>query len=57
MDEPPDEASAHAVNAEPWKPLPGMVKRQCLDCHYWFATWPRNKDERCPFVQAQGCVV
>jgi hypothetical protein len=57
MDEPPDEASAHAVNAEPWKPLPGMVKRQCLDCHYWFATWPRNKDERCPFVQAQRCVV
>ena len=29
--------AARAVNAEPWEPLPGMVKRQCPDCRYWFA--------------------
>jgi hypothetical protein len=28
---------ARAVNAEPWEPLPGMVKRRCLRCGYWFA--------------------
>ena len=31
------EASARAVNAEPWGPMPGMVKRQCPQCRYLFA--------------------
>jgi hypothetical protein len=31
------EALARAVNAEPWEPLPGMVKRRCLRCGYLFA--------------------
>jgi hypothetical protein len=36
--EPEDaETLARAVNAEPWQPLPGMVKRRCLRCGYWFA--------------------
>jgi hypothetical protein len=25
------------VNAEPWEPLDGMVKRRCLACWFWFA--------------------
>jgi hypothetical protein len=31
------EQEARAVNAMPWEPLPGMVKKRCLRCHYWFA--------------------
>ena len=26
------EATTRAINAEPWEPMPGMVKRQCPDC-------------------------
>ena len=33
--EPQDaETLARAVNAEPWEPMPGMVKRRCLSCRY-----------------------
>ena len=32
-----DEATTRAMNAQPWEPPPGMVKRQCPDCRYWFA--------------------
>ena len=35
-----EEATARAVNAEPWEPPPGMVKRQCPECRYFFATAP-----------------
>jgi hypothetical protein len=31
------EQEARAVNAQPWEPLPGMVKRRCLRCRYLFA--------------------
>jgi len=31
------EAEARAQNAEPWEPLPGMVKKRCLRCRYLFA--------------------
>jgi hypothetical protein len=44
------EAAARRVNAEPWQPLPGMVKRQCPDCRYWFAT----SDPRTP--RCSDCV-
>ena len=54
MDEPLDEASARALNAEPWKPLSGMVKRQCPECCYWFASWPTSKEERCPDCACDG---
>jgi hypothetical protein len=27
-----------AINALPWDPPTGMVKRQCTECHYCFAT-------------------
>ena len=32
-----NEATTRAINAKPWEPMPGMVKRQCPDCRYWFA--------------------
>jgi hypothetical protein len=28
---------ARAINAAPWEPLPGMVKKQCRECQYLFA--------------------
>ena len=31
------EVEAREVNAQPWKPLPGMAKKRCSQCHYWFA--------------------
>ena len=31
------EAEARAINAMPWEPMPGMIKRQCPECRYWFA--------------------
>jgi hypothetical protein len=31
------EQEARAINAEPWEPLPGMAKKQCSRCGYWFA--------------------
>ena len=33
-----EEADARAVNAEPWEPMPGMVKVRCAACRFWFAT-------------------
>ncbi len=32
------EAEARAINAQPWEPPPDMVKRECPECGYWFAT-------------------
>jgi hypothetical protein len=32
-----DEATARAINAQPWEPLPRMLKRRCLRCRYVFA--------------------
>jgi hypothetical protein len=42
-----DEATSRAVNAEPWDPMPGMEKRQCHNCRYWFAADPENEGRRC----------
>jgi hypothetical protein len=41
-----EEAAARAVNAEPWEPMPGMVKLQCARCAYWFAA--ANSAPYCP---------
>jgi hypothetical protein len=38
------EAEARAINAEPWEPLPGMVKKRCLRCHYLFAVKMEEAD-------------
>jgi rubrerythrin len=41
------DAAARVVNAQPWEPLPGMLKLRCIDCHFWFAA--RDPAiERCP---------
>jgi hypothetical protein len=44
----PAEAAARAINAEPWEPLPGMVKLQCAWCHYLFAAPVGSEELRCP---------
>jgi hypothetical protein len=41
-------AAARRVNAEPWEPMPGMVKRQCPWCRYWFAAPASSQELRCP---------
>jgi hypothetical protein len=32
-----DDADARAVNAQSWEPPPGMIKRRCPECRYFFA--------------------
>jgi len=43
-----DEATTRAVNAPPWEPPPGMVKRQCDWCCYYFAAPAASHEPRCP---------
>jgi hypothetical protein len=50
------DAMARAVNAEPWEPLPGLLKKRCSRCHYWFAV-PLTEAEatsRCPDCAGLG---
>jgi hypothetical protein len=42
-----EDALARQVNAQPWEPLPGMLKLRCSRCSYWFAAWSADT-ERCP---------
>jgi hypothetical protein len=49
-----DEASSRAVNAQPWEPMPGMVKQQCPRCRYFFAAAPANEERRCPDCAGWG---
>ena len=42
-----EDAAARVINAQPWEPLPGMVKRRCIDCHFWFAA-REPATARCP---------
>jgi hypothetical protein len=42
------EQQARAINAEPWEPMPGMVKRQCPWCRYFFAAPTDSHEQRCP---------
>jgi hypothetical protein len=37
---------ARAENEEPWQPLPGMTKRRCTECEFWFAAAPDKR--QCP---------
>ena len=51
-----EEADARAINAQPWEPPPGMVKRQCPHCRYFFAA-PSIEPEAvllCPDCAAAG---
>jgi hypothetical protein len=55
--EPEDaETLARAVNAEPWQPLPGMVKRRCSQCRYLFAVPVAEAEatSRCPDCAGLG---
>jgi hypothetical protein len=36
------------VNAEPWEPVPGMVRGRCGWCRYWFAAPVNSETPRCP---------
>jgi hypothetical protein len=47
-----EEADARAINAQPWEPPPGMVKRQCPHCRYFFAA--PEAVLRCPDCAAAG---
>jgi hypothetical protein len=49
-----EEPDARAVNAEPWEPLPGMVKRQCGQCRYFFATEATSPATLCPDCAGKG---
>ena len=49
-----DEATSRAVNAQPWEPPPGMLKRQCPWCRYFFAAPPDAAEPRCPDCVALG---
>jgi hypothetical protein len=44
------------INAEPWEPLPGMVKKRCSQCHYWFAVLAAEAEatSRCPDCAGLG---
>ena len=42
------EVEARVVNATDWEPLPGMVKRLCDWCRYFFAAPATNHEPRCP---------
>jgi hypothetical protein len=48
------EAEARAVNAEPWEPPLGMVKRLCPRCHYFFASPADSTEPRCLDCAALG---
>jgi hypothetical protein len=51
-----DEASSRAINAQPWESPPGMLKRQCPNCRYFFAA-PAIEPEAvllCPDCAAAG---
>jgi hypothetical protein len=48
------EATARAINAEPWEPPAGMVKRQCPQCRYFFASPVDSAERRCADCAALG---
>jgi|HubBroStandDraft_6_1064221.scaffolds.fasta_scaffold1839215_1 hypothetical protein len=47
-----EEATARATNAEPWEPLPGMVK--CPACRYFFAAPVAATSLLCPDCASEG---
>ena len=49
-----EERKARAINALPWEPLPGMVKRRCEVCDYWFAAPRSSPKAKCPDCLGSG---
>jgi len=50
----PWEQEARALNATDWQPLPGMVKRQCPRCRYFFASPAESAERHCPDCIGRG---
>ena len=48
------ETLAREANAEPWEPPPGLEKRQCRECRYFFAADPARDEPRCPDCADRG---
>jgi hypothetical protein len=48
------EATARMINAEPWEPMAGMVKRQCPQCRYFFALPVESPERRCADCASLG---
>ena len=48
------ETEARAINAGPWEPFPGMVKRQCPQCRYFFASPADSAERRCANCASLG---
>lgn len=48
------EERARLVNAEPWEPLRGMVKRQCAQCQYLFASPAKAQSAICADCAGEG---
>jgi hypothetical protein len=48
------EATARAINAEPWTPAAGVVKRQCPRCRYFFASPVNSTELRCADCASVG---
>ena len=51
-----EETEARATNAEPWEPPPGMVKKRCSWCRYYFAVAVEEAEgtSRCPDCTGLG---
>jgi hypothetical protein len=47
------DSAARRINARPWKPLAGFVKRECEQCHYFFACPQTKQTERCLDCEAE----
>ena len=50
------EAEARVTNAKPWEPLPGMVKRQCDWCRYFFAAPATSHEPGATGKRQKTCV-
>jgi len=48
------EATARAINAAPWEPMAGLVKRQCPQCRYFFASPAESPERRCADCASLG---
>lgn len=46
--------AARALNTEPWEQPPGMVKRRCSWCGFFFAAPEGSEQPQCPDCMAIG---
>ena len=48
------ETTARAINAAPWEPMAGMVKRQCPQCRFFSASPVESPERRCADCASLG---